>query len=54
MAGLDRFEERHWQQLEAQLERKRKPASETTPQATTRGGFVTSGTRKVIRSPWME
>ncbi len=54
LAGLDRFEERHWRQLEQQLERNRKPRPETTQQATPRGGFVTSGTRKVIRSPWME
>lgn len=53
MAGVDRFEERHWRQLEEQLERKRKPAPEETEQATPRGGFVTSGGRRVIRSNWM-
>lgn len=54
MAGLDRFEERHWQQLEQQLVRKRIPAPEETQQATHRGGFVVSGGRKIIRSNWME
>ena len=52
MAGLDRFEERRWRQLEEQLERKRKPVEETPP-ATPRGGFFVGG-RPVIRSAWME
>ena len=52
MAGLDRFEERHWRQLEEQLERRRKPVEETPP-ATPRGGFFVGG-RPVIRSAWME
>jgi phage terminase large subunit GpA-like protein len=53
MAGLDRFEERHWRQLEEPLERKRNLDS-VISEATPRGGFVTSGGRKVIRSAWME
>jgi phage terminase large subunit GpA-like protein len=53
MAGLDRFEERHWRQLEEQLERKRNPDS-VKAEATPRGGFVVSGGRKIIRSQWME
>lgn len=56
MAGLDRFEERHWEQLEQQLERRRKPPPSVeipTTQATHRGGLAVSG-RRIIRSNWME
>ena len=60
LAGLDRFEERHWRQLEQQLEqqlevrRKPKPDAVIPTQATPNGGFVTSGGRRIIRSQWME
>jgi phage terminase large subunit GpA-like protein len=62
-AGLDRFEERHWRELERQLGM---PPPTTDPpieaatdphiEATHRGGLGVSGTpkpaRRVIRSRW--
>jgi phage terminase large subunit GpA-like protein len=55
IAGLDRFEDRHWKQLEYQLDGRRKPKPEVvvTIQATQTGGFFVGG-RRVIRSNWME
>jgi phage terminase large subunit GpA-like protein len=68
-AGLDRFEERHWQNLEASLGTSSSgpadplpdPArtSNNTTEATHRGGFLISGTqpiqpgRRVIKSRWL-
>uniref|UniRef100_UPI000365192C terminase gpA endonuclease subunit n=1 Tax=Caldimonas manganoxidans TaxID=196015 RepID=UPI000365192C len=60
-AGLDRFEERHWRELERQLGLDSLPALETTTEsineATPRGGLPVSATRntgrRVIRSPWL-
>jgi hypothetical protein len=59
-AGLDRFEERHWRELERQIGLS--PPGEPDPQieqpteATQRGGLAVSGTqrtgRRVIRSRW--
>ena len=59
-AGLDRFEERHWRELERQIGLS--PPGDTDPQieqpteATQRGGLAVSGTprtgRRVIRSRW--
>ena len=59
-AGLDRFEERHWRELERQLGLS--PPGDPDPQidqpteATQRGGLAVSGTpragRRVIRSRW--
>ena len=59
-AGLDRFEERHWRELERQIGLS--PPGDPDPQieqpaeATQRGGLVVSGTprtgRRVIRSRW--
>jgi Bacteriophage tail assembly protein len=59
-AGLDRFEERHWRELERQLGLASPPAPETPTdsinEATQRGGLAVSGTprtgRRVIRSRW--
>ncbi len=64
-AGLDRFEERHWRELERQLGLP--PPDEPMPsnempverpsEATHRGGIKVSATRhpgrRVIRSPWL-
>ncbi|CAG2153260.1 phage terminase large subunit family protein [Ralstonia mannitolilytica] len=61
-AGLDRFEERHWRELERQLGLA--PAPDAPPpipalnpeEATQRGGLAVSATpsrRRVIRSPWL-
>ncbi|CAJ0888521.1 hypothetical protein R1479_04419 [Ralstonia mannitolilytica] len=59
-AGLDRFEERHWRELERQLGLASPPAPETPTEsineATQRGGLTVSATptrRRVIRSPWL-
>jgi len=59
-AGLDRFEERHWRELERQIGLS--PPGDPDPQveqpteATQRGGLAVSGTprtgRRVIRSRW--
>ncbi len=62
-AGLDRFEERHWRELERQLGLA-PPPDEPPPihdielnEATQRGGLAASGTRnsgrRVIRSRWL-
>jgi phage terminase large subunit GpA-like protein len=61
-AGLDRFEERHWRELERQLGMER-PPDESPPiqtfdpdEATQRGGLSASATptrRRVIRSRWL-
>nr|WP_232023979.1 phage terminase large subunit family protein [Sulfurivermis fontis] len=59
-AGLDRFEERHWRELERQLGLA-PPAietpSESNNEATQRGGLSVSGTqktgRRVIKSRWL-
>jgi phage terminase large subunit GpA-like protein len=58
-AGLDRFEERHWRELERQLGMAELPESKpitTTDEATQRGGLAVSGTgrraRQVVRSRW--
>jgi phage terminase large subunit GpA-like protein len=54
-AGLDRFEDRHWIELERQLSLRPPPAdASSTPRATHRGGLVVSGPRKIIRSRWLE
>jgi len=62
-AGLDRFEERHWRELERQLGLAPPPDEPLTslptpdPEATRRGGLAVSGTprtgRRVIRSRWL-
>ncbi len=60
-AGLDRFEERHWRDLERQLGMASPPPPETTTEsineATPRGGLAVSGTRnpgrRVIKSRWL-
>ncbi|MGD7248078.1 terminase gpA endonuclease subunit, partial [Ralstonia pseudosolanacearum] len=66
-AGLDRFEERHWRELERQLGLAPPPdtplrtESLVSPDATPRGGIAVSGTppgarragRRVIKSRWL-
>lgn len=62
-AGLDRFEERHWRELERQLGVARPPDEPSPPQdidsneATHSGGLAASGTRntgrRVIKSRWL-
>ena len=62
-AGLDRFEERHWREMERQLGIARPPDMAPAiqpldnPEATHSGGLATSGTsktsRRVIRSRWL-
>ena len=59
-AGLDRFEERHWRELERQLGIAAPPDSDLIPhndEATQRGGLVVSGSRqsgrRVIKSRWL-
>ena len=58
-AGLDRFEERHWRELEKQLglPPPELAVTEPGPEATPRGGLGTSGTprpgRRIIRSRWL-
>jgi len=60
-AGLDRFEERHWRELERQLGMASPPSPETTTEsineATQRGGLAVSGNRntgrRVIKSRWL-
>lgn len=62
-AGLDRFEERHWRELERQLGVARPPDAPSPPQdidsneATHSGGLAASGTRntgrRVIKSRWL-
>ena len=63
-AGLDRFEERHWRELERQLglppigepPNEAKKSIDDFTEATQRGGLAVSGTprtgRRVIRSRW--
>jgi len=59
-AGLDRFEERHWRELERQIglppPGDPDPLIEHPTEATQRGGLAVSGTprtgRRVIRSRW--
>jgi phage terminase large subunit GpA-like protein len=58
--GLDRFEERHWRELERQIGLSPPgdfdPHIEQPNEATQRGGLIVSGTprtgRRVIRSRW--
>ena len=60
-AGLDRFEERHWRELERQLGMASSPLPETTAdstnEATHSGGLAVSGNRntgrRVIKSRWL-
>lgn len=63
-AGLDRFEERHWRELERQLGLSPPPDDSVPPalpttnsEATQRGGLGASGAqksgRRVIRSRWL-
>lgn len=60
-AGLDRFEERHWRELERQLGLASlplpEPQTKSPNEATQRGGLAVSGTpktgRRVIRSRWL-
>jgi len=62
-AGLDRFEERHWRELERQLgvtrphEAPAPPQDIDTNEATPSGGLVVSGARttgrRVIKSRWL-
>lgn len=60
-AGLDRFEERHWRELERQLGLASPPVPETPTEsineATQRGGLAVSGNRntgrRVIKSRWL-
>ena len=60
-AGLDRFEDRHWRELERQIGLS-PPGDPDSPieqptEATHRGGLGASGShaalRRVVRSPWM-
>lgn len=60
VAGLDRFEDRHWAELERQLGVHAPPDTIIRPtiiEATPRGGLAASGTsrrsRHVIRSRWL-
>ena len=64
-AGLDRFEERHWRELEKQLGIAPPDPPESndlpTAEATDSGGLVVSGARRsgrlprhLIRSPWLK
>jgi phage terminase large subunit GpA-like protein len=54
-AGLDRFEERHWLELERQMNLPPPvPSVVSPPTATSHGGFVVSGPRRIIRSRWLE
>ena len=61
-SGLDRFEERHWRDLEKQLGVARLPEAlpdpvMTQPEATPSGGLVVSATqkstRRIIKSRWI-
>ncbi|MEZ2137729.1 phage terminase large subunit family protein [Stenotrophomonas maltophilia] len=60
-AGLDRFEERHWRELERQLGMASPPDPEiqieSSNEATPRGGLAVSGNRntarRVIKSRWL-
>lgn len=59
-AGLDRFDERHWRELERQLGMADPPdpvTTTTTDEATQRGGLAVSAPRstgrRVIRSRWL-
>ncbi len=59
-AGLDRFDERHWRELERQLGMADPPdpvTTTTTDEATQRGGLVVSGpgrrARQLVRSRWL-
>ena len=59
-AGLDRFEERHWRELERQLGMADPPdpvTTTTTDEATQRGGLAVSGpgrrARQLVRSRWL-
>ncbi len=60
-AGLDRFEDRHWRELERQLGMANAPPpeihNEPDNEATPRGGLAVSGTRtpgrRVIKSRWL-
>ncbi len=60
-AGLDRFDERHWRELERQLGLASPPVPETPTEsineATQRGGLAVSGNRntgrRVIKSRWL-
>jgi phage terminase large subunit GpA-like protein len=55
VAGLDRFEERHWLELERQMNLPPPvPSVVSPPTATSHGGFVVSGPRRIIRSRWLE
>jgi phage terminase large subunit GpA-like protein len=64
-AGLDRFEERHWRELEKHLGIAPADPPESidlpTAEATDSGGLVVSGARRsgrlprhLIRSPWLK
>lgn len=59
-AGLDRFDERHWRELERQLGMDDPPdptTTTTTDEATQRGGLAASGpgrrARQLVRSRWL-
>lgn len=59
-AGLDRFDERHWRELERQLGMDDPPdptTKTTTDEATQRGGLAVSGpgrrARQLVRSRWL-
>lgn len=58
-AGLDRFDERHWRELERQLGMDDPPdlTTTTTDEATQRGGLAVSGpgrrARQLVRSRWL-
>lgn len=59
-AGLDRFDERHWRELERQLGMADPPdpvTTTTTDEATQRGGLAVSGSgrraRQLVRSRWL-
>jgi phage terminase large subunit GpA-like protein len=59
-AGLDRFDERHWRELERQLGMDDPPdptTITTTDEATQRGGLAVSGpgrrARQLVRSRWL-
>ena len=58
-AGLDRFDERHWRELERQLgmDDPPDPTTTSTDEATQRGGLAVSGpgrrARQLVRSRWL-
>jgi len=56
-AGLDRFEDRHWREMEKPLGIAAPPESSDTTEAAQGGGIKVSGShaapRRVVHSRWM-